>query len=976
MKALRLLLPLAGVASLALVLSHSVRHVDPVETPEARPSFLQERPLAPTGPPEGIITRVVPNVVEQVEPRVRYTPAALEILPKVSQTEMPGPSRKQPVDLDAPASDSFLELTPNGRIDDRERAPAEVTGYGYAWDSFDIGDSGAVPPDPHAAAGPAHVMNVINSLFAIYQKDGTLSTSGTLYSFFTPIATTGTYDPRVIYDTIHERFVVIALEYFTVGSTRHSNILAAVSDDSDPTGTWYLQKIDALTVISSEWRWADYPTLAADEDNVYVTANMLGVITGTFGNSLIFVIEKGSGTGGFYDGGNASVKKVLPPQSSGDYDNLTLQPVDMVTAHPDPTVGTFFLSYNGQNDGTDRLLKVMTMTDPLSIPTLTVEFVNIGTPDQSGGVPNAPQAAGASLETDKRSIMDAAWRDHELYAVTTLKASSQATAHWFQLDTTTLFDTTVIDQGDVDGEDITTATHTFYPSIAVDSGGRIGIGFAASGTAMFPGTYFTFRLPTDPPGTVQPSETIQAGNAAYVILDGTRNRWGDYSGIDQDPVEDCFWVYNEYAKSANFWGTAYGQYCLDFVCGNGAVEPGENCDPPGEPPGAPDVCREDCFYCGDGQFQPAYEECEDGGNVDGDGCDRNCNYEYCGNGVLQIGEKCDPPGTPAGGPDECRFDCSYCGDGNVDPGGGNLVANGGFDLGSLSAWNVHADGDGDFFVDNPGTTTPISGRDTRPKLGSGPYYAVSDSEHAGMHAIVQPFTVPADASSVVISFDMFANNWSFGGTWIHAAGLDWTVLPDANQHARVDLLNPGFPPFDTSGAVVVDNLYIGADTGTNPNNFTSYNFDITSDVVPGQSYELRFAEVSNQDELNLGVNLVKIQVATPAEGCDDGNNVGGDTCSSTCELCTTAPFVQTVRAIEGGTFFWDSAVDTFYAVGDLADVGLYTPTSTGSMTFVTSFDVTATPAPGEGIYTLFRVDCPGASWDSGGPGQCCARPLP
>ena len=75
---------------------------------------------------------------------------------------------------------------------------------------------------------------------------------------------------------------------------------------------------------------------------------------------------------------------------------------------------------------------------------------------------------------------------------------------------------------------------------------------------------------------MQPTQTVRAGNAAYYRSDGSRNRWGDYSGIDHDPVTDCLWMYNEYAKSVNFWGTVWGEFCLDFSCGNDTLEPGES----------------------------------------------------------------------------------------------------------------------------------------------------------------------------------------------------------------------------------------------------------------------------------------------------------------------------------------------------------------------------------------------------------------
>jgi uncharacterized repeat protein (TIGR01451 family) len=71
--------------------------------------------------------------------------------------------------------------------------------------------------------------------------------------------------------------------------------------------------------------------------------------------------------------------------------------------------------------------------------------------------------------------------------------------------------------------------------------------------------------------------------------------------------------------------------------------------------------------CGDGVLDPG-EECDDGNNVDGDGCSANCTLEYCGDGVLDPGEECDDGNNVDG--DGCSADCKveYCGDGNLDPG--------------------------------------------------------------------------------------------------------------------------------------------------------------------------------------------------------------------------------------------------------------------------------------------------------------------
>ncbi len=111
------------------------------------------------------------------------------------------------------------------------------------------------------------------------------------------------------------------------------------------------------------------------------------------------------------------------------------------------------------------------------------------------------------------------------------------------------------------------------------------------------------------------------------------------------------------------------------TCGNGSMDPGETCDPPGTDPlpVGGNLCRTSCTYCGDGAVN-ADEVCDDGNDVDGDSCRNDCTLNVapsCGDGELnQLGETCDPPGSdpfPIGG-SLCRGDCTYCGDGEVAAG--------------------------------------------------------------------------------------------------------------------------------------------------------------------------------------------------------------------------------------------------------------------------------------------------------------------
>jgi cysteine-rich repeat protein len=109
----------------------------------------------------------------------------------------------------------------------------------------------------------------------------------------------------------------------------------------------------------------------------------------------------------------------------------------------------------------------------------------------------------------------------------------------------------------------------------------------------------------------------------------------------------------------------------DAACGNGRVEPGEDCDDGND--ADCDACSNRCTLvtgCGDGTTCGS-EQCDDGNADDCDGCSAACTTESglrCGDGVVNAacGEICDPPA-----PGACGADCGrvpQCGDGIVDPG--------------------------------------------------------------------------------------------------------------------------------------------------------------------------------------------------------------------------------------------------------------------------------------------------------------------
>jgi hypothetical protein len=193
-----------------------------------------------------------------------------------------------------------------------------------------------------------------------------------------------------------------------------------------------------------------------------------------------------------------------------------------------------------------------------------------------------------------------------------------------------------------------------------------------------------------------------------------------------------------------------------------------------------------------------------------------------------------------------------------------LLSNGNFEAGALTGWSVsnQAGGSGTWYIDTPGTTTPLSGQTTIGNASGGSWYAVTDQTGPGTHVLLQSFAVPAAASSVSLSFQMFANDWD-GGPIINPAGL--TYAAGSNQHARVDILTAAALPFSTAAADIVGNYYLGVDAGVDPHAFTSYLFSLTATLAPGTTYQLRFAEVDNGGYYSMGIDNVSILAETASQ---------------------------------------------------------------------------------------------------------------
>jgi hypothetical protein len=100
-------------------------------------------------------------------------------------------------------------------------------------------------------------------------------------------------------------------------------------------------------------------------------------------------------------------------------------------------------------------------------------------------------------------------------------------------------------------------------SVAMDKQGNLAIGYSKSSTSVKPNLAFATRLAGDAPGTLGAETTIVAGGGSQL---SNLSRWGDYTHMSVDPVDDCtFWYTGQYLKANGTfnWSTRVASFKIN-----------------------------------------------------------------------------------------------------------------------------------------------------------------------------------------------------------------------------------------------------------------------------------------------------------------------------------------------------------------------------------------------------------------------------
>jgi len=502
-------------------------------------------------------------------------------------------------------------------------------------------DNTFFPPDSQGAAGPSHLVSVLNRGFAIFRKDlGTIVFGPVSHqAFWSALGTKAgqpaaePFDPRVLYDPFSRRFVVMADSGIDKAA---SWVLVGISKSSDPTQGFNIFAIDAN--VDNPGESADFPGLGVDEGHVYITNNMFTVSEPhTFTRSKFWVVDKAS----LIAGGPASTYEFVDPVGGGSW-----QPAQSF----DDVPNNFLVDGDWQVPGTtQRFLRVLEFSYPAGPPVLTdLGFIQVADYGLDEALTTAPQLGCAeNIDTGGSPLRSAVlrhgkiWTAHHVVDPVADGVGKREIA-WYEFDPTQARLSDPISGPIQQGRVSDPVRWYYYPSIAVNANESIALGFSGSDSASYVGAYYTLHEPTDPPGTMQAVALLKAGQSPYVKKDlEKRNRWGDYSGTTVDPADDAtFWTIQEYAGNevapgcpnpgTGRWGTWWGSFkdrqCMD-ADGDGFGSPGnpscsggrrDDCDDanPDVSPGATEVCGNTDFDC-DGISGNAGADADGSGRVDG-----------------------------------------------------------------------------------------------------------------------------------------------------------------------------------------------------------------------------------------------------------------------------------------------------------------------------------------------------------------------
>ena len=441
-----------------------------------------------------------------------------------------------------------------------------------------------LPPDTVGDVGPNHYVQSVNTLWRVFDKTGAPQTGVlTLGSLWASIpgacANANDGDPIVLYDPLADRWLIS--QFCTVANPNNHQLIA-ISTTPDPTGSYYLYDF-----MMPNNKFNDYPHFGVWPDGYYMSDNQFNQAGTAFLGGGCFAFDR---------------KKMLQGDPNAGFIYFDVEPIDPTAGGMLPTdldgvatppVGmpNLFMEFRADDFG-DPLdaVRIYEFHADFATPansTFTVRpdvaLAAFDARNPSGRGDIEQPAGGVNLDSiADRLLHRLAYRtlaggvqsfvlnfSVNVSGVNpTTAATYQSGIRWAELRRTgTLAGTvTVNDQGTYapGAGNGATGRNIWMASVAQDYLGNIGLGFSASSTTLNTSILYAGRLTTDPAGQLAQGEnTIVTGGG---VQTSTSNRWGDYSSLTVDPVDETtFWYTQEYyaVTAGADWRTRIGSFKVD-----------------------------------------------------------------------------------------------------------------------------------------------------------------------------------------------------------------------------------------------------------------------------------------------------------------------------------------------------------------------------------------------------------------------------
>jgi hypothetical protein len=430
------------------------------------------------------------------------------------------------------------------------------------------GFSSVNPPDTVGEIGPNHYVQMINggsgTRVTIYNKNSGAVITGPI--ILDSLATsgacqTGLGDPIVLYDQQADRWLLSEF----AGSGNH--LCVYISTSANPTGSYYAYDFTTPN-------FPDYPKYAVWRDAYYVSTNESG-------GPAVYALDRTRMLSGL----SATFQRRTAPALSGfGFQALTPADLDGVTLPPSGAPGLFMRHRDTEVHGpagqpSNDLLEVWAFTVNWSTPASSTfsKIADIQVAEFDSALCGLSSFAcipqpGTSTRLDplREVIM---WRlgyrnfgSRQVLVgnFSTDVGSDRAGVRWFELRKTganwTLFQEGTYAPGNVS---------RWMGGIAMDKSGNMALGYNVGSSSTYPSLRYVGRLASDGAGTMPRGEyTIVNGSAA-----NASNRYGDYSSMNVDPVDDCtFWFTGQW-NDASQWKTRIAKMKFD-QCGQVQPPPG------------------------------------------------------------------------------------------------------------------------------------------------------------------------------------------------------------------------------------------------------------------------------------------------------------------------------------------------------------------------------------------------------------------